>query len=289
MEKDDESLQILLPHFLGKHPNVQRANAGGCLFIASNLDPSQSDRKVVLRFESWAEALMFLRRLDGNPSVDLAKVDHMVAKVEEEGLNLAISDFAEDRWGDSLPLLNEDLPDWLVESIADAINKEVDRDCFVLTLGDNIYEDCIKPKEEGCLLLHDFVEDAEEPTPLGKKSEWANKWGVDSESVEAILALQELCHNKDVATEWPEVAFVHYVLRAGIWLRPVPEALPIFTRLRAAKYQKLAQVEPPVVLAWLAAVAAYIQSELDGGFMEQNAADAAIAEVEKTGRFTKND
>jgi hypothetical protein len=271
-----------LSQLLEKHPNVQRANAGGCLFIASSLDPSQSDREVVLNFESWAETLMFLRRLDANPSVDLTRVDRMVAKVEQTGLGMAVSGLAEDRWGDLLPLRDADLADWLVESVADAANKKVDPDCFVLTLEqNNICGDCLQPQEEGCLLLHDFVEDDEKEVLLDKKPEWKNMWGVDSESVEAILALQELCHNQDVSAVWPDKAFVHYVLRAGVWLRPIPEALPIFTRLRAAKYQKLAQVEPPVVLAWLAAVAAYIQSELDGGFMEQNAADAAIAEVEK--------
>ncbi len=283
-----ETIDPELSQLLNKHPNVQRASAGGCLFIASDLDPNQRDRKVVLNFESWAETLMFLRRLDTSPSVDLTKVDRMVAKVERTGLDMAVSGLAEDRWGDPLPLRDADLADWLMESIVDAASKEFDPDCFVLTLEqNNICGDCLQPQEEGCLLLHDFVEDDEKEVLLGKKSQWANVWGVDSESVEAILALQELCHNEDVSAVWPDKAFVHYVLRAGVWLRPVPEALPIFARLRAAKYQKLAQVEPSVVLAWLSAVAAYIQSELDGGFMEQSAADAAIAEVEKNREIYK--
>jgi hypothetical protein len=97
------------------------------------------------------------------------------------------------------------------------------------------------PEVQGCLLVLVVGEDSESHVELGSKESNQNDsfeqyWGVAGDSLEAFLALQMVCHNKNLAKEFPRTAFIRYALVGGVWLRPIPEAIKSFVDLRDAKY-----------------------------------------------------
>lgn len=201
--------------------------------------------------EDWDEAKLFLtlllERYASGGTIDPEVSDEIAGRIRLEGWRDAISLHVEDSDIEDLPIRDAEIPYWMLEALPSE-SKGLQLDHLLYTLNhSNGYlshpsEDL--PKVEGCLLLETDGDDSEAHVELGTKEfghpddseTFEGRWGVPADSLEAFLALQLVCHNKNLSKEFPEYAYVHYQLMGGVWLRPIPEAITSFLALRKARY-----------------------------------------------------
>jgi hypothetical protein len=201
-----------------------------------------------VRCEDWAEAKLFLtlllERYTSGGSVDPQIPEKIAECMNFQGWRDAIyyhvgcSDISD------LPIRDAELPSWIIEQMP--VTKrwwESEHFLYTLNVSDAYlsYPSEDLPEVQGCLLVLVVGEDSESHVELGSKESNQNDsfeqyWGVAGDSLEAFLALQMVCHNKNLAKEFPRTAFIRYALVGGVWLRPIPEAIKSFVDLRDAKY-----------------------------------------------------
>ena len=202
--------------------------------------------------EDWDEAKLFLtlllERYAAGRTIDPEVPSEIADRIHREGWRDAISSHVEDSDIEDLPIREAEVPYWVVEPMLEQSQSGVDGDHLLYTLAESDaylgYPSSELPEVEGCLLVHTVGCDSEAEVSLGSKeckhpNEYAcfeDYWGVPADSLEAFLALQMVCHNRNLAKEFPEYAYVHYQLMGGVWLRPIPEAITSFLALRKARY-----------------------------------------------------
>lgn len=202
--------------------------------------------------QDWDEAKLFLtlllERYAAGGSIDPEVSDEIAGRIHLEGWRDVISLHVEDSDIEDLPIRDAEVPYWVVEPMLRDAQYGIDGDHLLYTLNEsNAY--LPHPSEnlpvvEGCLLVHTCGDASEVDVELGTKEfghpddseTFEGRWGVPADSLEALLALQMVCHNRNLAKEFPEYAYVPYAVMGGVWLRPIPEAITSFLALRKARY-----------------------------------------------------
>lgn len=202
-----------------------------------------------VRCEDWAEAELFLtlllERYTSGRTIDPEVPTKIANAICLKGWREAVSACVEDADIKDLPIKEAKISSWIWEGIPYS-DGELEQEHFLYTLeASDVYlghPDDDLPAVEGCLLVQVYGDDAEQSVELGEKEERGHRstfkeyWGVEGSSLEAFLALQLLCHNKNLSKEFPDYAYIRYQLVGGIWLRPIPEAITSFLSLRNSRY-----------------------------------------------------
>lgn len=205
------------------------APGGRAEYMAINYETLPSMSPGIVSCDDEAEAKMFLTLLRDrfalpDPDFDYDRVTQAAERVELFGLGSAASRYTGDHDPSSLPTHEEETPYWMRETS----EWRGGADTFI-TAG---WGDCTVEPEEGdkSLCIWSEMDDGEEEVELGEGSEVLEWWGIKDGSLEWFLWHQLFCHNKNLAIERPQYAYIHYIISSDLWLRPVPSNLEFLSR-----------------------------------------------------------